>query len=79
MSLCCTHEALWDKQDWYYDLSSSRYNHLEMPVHKENGITDDILTFLRKKLSDFLRGTPMCRDVVPPSGPCDTEQRGGCM
>jgi len=59
MSLCCTHEALWDKQDWYYDLSSSRYDHLEMPVHKENGITDDILTFLRKKLSDFLIGTPM--------------------
>lgn len=58
-SLCCSHEVLQDKQDWYYDLSSARYNHLEMPVYKENVITDDISVFLKKTLCAFLRGTPM--------------------
>ena len=64
------------KFDWYYDLSSSRTDHLEMPVYTEILVENE--EFPRKMLHDLLTGTPLCRDVIPlESG--DTLQRGGCM
>ncbi|KAL9184057.1 hypothetical protein ACHAXT_002143 [Thalassiosira profunda] len=64
------------KFDWYYDLSSSRTDHLEMPVYSA-GVNIEGEDFAQV-LSGLLVGTPLCRDVLPvESGP--TLQRGGCM
>lgn len=63
--------------DCYYDLSSSRADHLELPVYVDTKI--DGQDFPKKLLQDFLVGTPFSRDVVPPLESMPTEQRGGCM
>ncbi|KAL7543213.1 hypothetical protein ACHAXR_012512 [Thalassiosira sp. AJA248-18] len=63
-----------NRYDWYYDLSSSRSDHLEMPVFRDMQMVNNP----RKLLQDLLVGSPLCRDVIPlESGP--TLQRGGCM
>ena len=64
------------KFDWHYDFSSSRYDHLEMPVFRYLDKAEDL--DLDKILSTILVGTPFARDVIPlEKGP--TTQRGGCM
>lgn len=60
-SFCYSYEAIPDKHDWYYDLSTSRYDHLEMPVFKKRDDISDmnIASFLRLQCDAFLRGTPL--------------------
>lgn len=66
------------KFDWYYDLSSSKADHLELPIYKVNRLQTPDVNFAQRLLSNFLVGTPFCRDVIPlDDGP--TLQRGGCM
>lgn len=63
------------KFDWYYDLSSSRMDHLEMPVYTDLQVGNG---FPQKVLKSVLAGSPLSRDVIPlESG--ETTQRGGCM
>lgn len=89
-----------DTFDWYYDMSTSNYSHLELPVYSELAVSrepepamdgsfanDDAsgekgvnkLRDYDKLYRDFLIGTPLCRDVIPPLEGGRTSQRGGCM
>ena len=74
----CLSQTYQDTLDWYYDLSSSRMDHLEMPVYS-SALQVDVAGFGKQLLNDFLVGTPLCRDVIPPSKSEATLQRGGCM
>jgi len=75
-----------DKFDFYYDMSSSRYDHLEMPfcsdeIFPESSIFKDMDVlgkWLDSCLSAMLVGTPLFRDVIPLESGLTT-QRGGCM
>lgn len=57
-TLCLAEETIVDKYDWYYDLSSARHDHLEMPVFKKREVSD-IDSFLKDSYYAFLRGTPL--------------------
>ena len=60
---CYSHNSHILKEDWYYDLSSARHDHLEMPVYKRRQDTTDenVLSFVEQQLNAFLRGTPLVR------------------
>lgn len=74
----CFSQVHQDQFDWYYDLSSSRKDHLEMPVYADLDVGGDVDNFAKQLLGDVLVGTPISRDVTPlESG--DTVQRGGLM
>ena len=72
-----------DKFDWYYDMSSSRTDHIEMPFYRSNDLFPENFDSnmdeqMKEWLNAMLVGTPLFRDVIPlESGP--TTQRGGCM
>lgn len=55
---CYYHEVLGEKHDWYYDLSSARYDHLEMPVYKRTDI-NITTSFFHKTRNALLVGSPL--------------------
>eukprot|EP00045_Choanoeca_perplexa_P016441 m.222974 g.222974 ORF g.222974 m.222974 type:complete len:2105 (+) comp17261_c1_seq2:280-6594(+) len=56
--------------DTYYDLSTSRFDHLEepQPIQDTHNLRDRLL-----------RGDPLARDCLPGLSLTTTSQRGGCM
>ena len=62
--------------DCYYDLSSRRFDHLEMPRHFCVGGAD-----VAQLVERVLKGDPLSRDAVPNAEDDGTEttQRGGCL
>jgi len=63
---CYSREVLEKKHDWYYDLSSARCDHLEMPVYKRIDIKS-MSSFFEKIHNGFLVGTPLVRVWKKPS------------
>ena len=72
-----------DLQDQYYDLSSSRWNHLELPrrFHDPGSVgntKEDIQHFVERCRYKILVGDPLAREAICTD--CgETTQRGGCM
>ena len=83
LRFCRSVDAFAEKFDWYYDKSSSRSDHIEMPVLSNELDSDQggpfaSIAALRRLRSDILVGTPFARDVIPPDNSEPTLQRGGC-
>jgi len=63
-------------QDQYYDLSSSRWDHLEMP--RQFYSNEPVNSFVKQCRKRILVGDPLAREAVS-TEEGRTTQRGGCM